>query len=98
MQIDVLRKLRRGTDRADELLPSLLERLFHINYKPAPPVYRRNFRPHLNPKPVEPRRTIRRPMPEHRPTVHYTPGPGGMNGKPGPGGHGGHNGPGRRSR
>ena len=42
--------------------PSLLERLFHVRYKPAPPVYRRRFRPHLDPKPIEPRRTIRRPV------------------------------------
>lgn len=45
--------------------PSLLERLFHLNYKPEPPAYNRNFRPRLDPKPVEPRRTIRRPEPEH---------------------------------
>ena len=40
--------------------PSLLERLFHINYKPNPPIYQRNFRPRLNAMPVEPRRTIRK--------------------------------------
>ena len=39
--------------------PSLLERIFRINYKPEPPAYQRNFRPHLNTAPVEPRRTIR---------------------------------------
>ena len=39
--------------------PSLLERLFHLAYKPAPPVYRRNFRPHINTRPVTPRRVIR---------------------------------------
>ncbi len=43
--------------------PSLLERLFRINYKPEPPVYKRSFRPRLDPMPVEPRRTIRRPEP-----------------------------------
>ena len=43
--------------------PSLLERLFHIRYKPAPPVYRRNFRPHINTKPVTPRRVIRESTP-----------------------------------
>ena len=41
--------------------PSLLERIFHIGYKPAPPPYKRNFRPRLEPKPLAPRRTIRRP-------------------------------------
>ncbi len=40
--------------------PSLLERLFHIGYEPKPPVYRRNFRPRLDPHPVEPRHTIRK--------------------------------------
>lgn len=47
--------------------PSLLERLFHISYQPAPPVYHRNFRPHLSPKPLEPRRTIRKPAPAPSP-------------------------------
>ena len=59
--------------------PSLLERLFHVNYKPEPPKYQRNFRPHLDPKPVEPRRTIRRPEPPRstgRPdTFRHTPAP-----------------------
>ena len=49
--------------------PSLLERLFRINYKPAPPVYHRNFRPRLEPTPLAPRRTIRRP----EPTRHAVP-------------------------
>ena len=44
--------------------PSLLERLFHINYKPNPPTYQRNFRPRLNPVPAEPRRTIRKNPPQ----------------------------------
>ena len=57
--------------------PSLLERLFRLNYTPAPPAYSRNFRPHLEPKPVEPRRTIRRPMPEPQRSQHRSPGPGG---------------------
>ena len=43
--------------------PSLLERLFHVNYKPAPPKYHRSFRPRLEPQPLAPRRTIRRPEP-----------------------------------
>ena len=43
--------------------PSLLERLFRLNYKPAPPAYQRNFRPSLEPTPLAPRRTIRRPEP-----------------------------------
>ena len=47
--------------------PSLLERLFRINYKPAPPKYHRSFRPHIDPRPMEPRKTIRKPMPERRP-------------------------------
>lgn len=44
--------------------PSLLERLFHLNYNPEPPKYQRSFRPQLNPQPAEPRRTIRRPEPQ----------------------------------
>ena len=73
--------------------PSLLERLFRLNYKPEPPVYERNFRPHLNAHPVEPRRTIRRPDPGRnavpqnnrggKPSAHQG-GPGGA------GNHGGH--------
>lgn len=44
--------------------PSLLERLFRVNYKPEPPRYHhRNFRPHLEPQPLAPRRAIRRPAP-----------------------------------
>ena len=43
--------------------PSLLERLFHVNYKPQPPKYHRSFRPRLEPQPLAPRRTIRRPEP-----------------------------------
>jgi len=45
--------------------PSLMERLFHINYQPLPPTYHRNFRPSLNVNHIEPRRTIRRPAPVH---------------------------------
>lgn len=74
--------------------PSLLERLFHINYPPAPPVYRRNFRPRLEPTPLAPRRTIRRPMPQPRPAPRSPqnrgPAPGG--GRPG-GSHGPGGGP-----
>ena len=44
--------------------PSLLERIFRINYKPEPPAYQRNFRPRLNTAPVEPRRTIRMNPPQ----------------------------------
>lgn len=59
--------------------PSLLERLFHVNYRPAPPPpYRRSFRPRLEITPPTPRRTIRRPD-------HGRPPHGGMHG--GPGGH-----------
>ena len=90
--------------------PSLLERLFRLSYKPAPPVYHRNFRPHLDPKPVEPRRTIRKPvapvprsMPSRRPAPRSGSAPSrGSHGTPGgysgPGSHGGHGdrGPGGR--
>ena len=67
--------------------PSLLERLFRINYQPAPPAYRRNFRPRLEPAPLPPRRTIRRPMPEPRPAPRRTQnrGPGPNGGRPGGG-------------
>ena len=52
--------------------PSLLERLFHVNYKPAPPVYQRNFRPRISPTPMPPRRTIRKsaPIQPVRPSSH----------------------------
>ena len=53
--------------------PSLLERLFHINYKPEPPAYQRNFRPRLNTAPVEPRRTIRKTPPT--PQFNHGPAP-----------------------
>ncbi len=43
--------------------PSLLERLFRLSYKPNPPVYRRSFRPRLDPKPQAPRRVIRKSPP-----------------------------------
>lgn len=43
--------------------PSLLERLFRLNYEPHPPAYRRSFRPYLNPASAEPRRTIRKSPP-----------------------------------
>ena len=65
--------------------PSLLERLFHLNYAPKPPAYRRNFRPHLETKPVEPRKTIRRPSPAPQRAQHRG------------GGHEGHDG-GQRHR
>ena len=44
--------------------PSLLERLFRLAYKPNPPVYRRNFRPYIETRPVTPRRVIRPHSPE----------------------------------
>ena len=48
--------------------PSLLERLFHLNYAPQPPAYQRNFRPRLNPIPAAPRKTIKTPpQNQHRP-------------------------------
>ena len=77
--------------------PSLLERLFHIGYKPQPPAYQRSFRPRLNPTPVEPRRTIR--TPEHRLSHNQRPqghmgGPQGRG--PQGGGHGPQGGPGKR--
>ena len=46
--------------------PSLIERLFKLQYEPEPPAYRRNFRPHLDPQPLPERRTIRKP-PQARP-------------------------------
>ena len=71
--------------------PSLLERLFHVNYHPAPPPYRRNFQPHLEPMPMAPRRTIRRPMPDRGPAPRMGDhGPGGPHGGPGRGGPNGH--------
>ena len=82
--------------------PSLLERLFHVDYHPAPPPYRRNFRPHLEPSPAAPRRTIRRPspMPERgrQPQNRQEHGPsGGVHGL-GFGGPGNHGGPGGHRR
>jgi len=75
--------------------PSLLERLFHISYQPKPPVYHRNFRPRLEPTPLAPRRTIRRPEPERNHMSRHIPehGPSGgsRSGGPnrsGPSGHG----------
>ena len=65
--------------------PSLLERLFRLNYTPAPPTYSRNFRPRLEPKPVEPRRTIRRPAPEPQRMRHHSQGPHGNQGHGGQG-------------
>ena len=64
--------------------PSLLERLFRLNYTPAPPTYRRNFRPHLEQHSVEPRRTIRRPAPEPQRTQHHSQSPHGNQGHGGP--------------
>ena len=79
--------------------PSLLERLFRVNYHPQPPVYRRNFRPRLTVSPVEPRRTIRKfpSQPQHHSAQpHSSNRPSGH----GPSPHGTHGpsgrGPGRR--
>ncbi len=79
--------------------PSLLERLFHIGYETKPPVYRRSFRPRLDPHPTEPRRTIRKapqPVPAGRRADRNRPGSPNAHGNPGPG-HGnpgqGHSGP-----
>lgn len=58
--------------------PSLLERLFRIAYKPPVPVHRRYFRPYISPRPVPPRRTIRKPAPIHH-TPMMSPGPNGHN-------------------
>ena len=76
--------------------PSLLERMFHVNFHPAPPMYHRNFRPHLvEPQPMPPRREIRRPMSpqrgfdgmgRHGGPRHGGLGHGGPMGR-GPGGH-----------
>ena len=84
--------------------PSLLQRLFRLDYQPAPPPYRRNFRRPLDPRPAEPRRTIRRPAPERqrqpRREAGRAPqgggrGPGGPGGSRGGGAPGGGRGPGR---
>ena len=94
--------------------PSLLERLFHINYKPNPPTYQRYFRPRLNPAPAEPRRAIRKAPPQqhyssrvsgHTPSGHGQ-APGKTGGSHSPAGHGqnhsshgqGHSGPGGHKR
>ncbi len=63
--------------------PSLLERLFHIRYQPAPPAYHRSFRPRLAPAPAEPRRVIRK-MPAPRRDREIS---GRMNAGHGAGGH-----------
>jgi len=65
--------------------PSLLERLFRLSYTPAPPPYRRNFRPHLEPAPVDPRRTIRKSPPAQQ-VSRYPHEPAGR-GNSRPGGH-----------
>ena len=71
--------------------PSLLERLFHLSYKPNPPAYQRNFRPRLEPTPAAPRRTIRKSPPPQpprqasRPQAHRPDGHGSNSGH-GPGG------------
>ena len=76
--------------------PSLLERLFRISYIPNPPVYRRNFRPRLEPIPIAPRRTIRKSppvapfrQPSRQPSRQAPHGMNGVgNGGHGSGGHG----------
>lgn len=76
--------------------PSLLERIFHIGYQPAPPAYHRNFRPPVhNPAPSMPRRTIRTPeRPRSSAPMRSSGKPGGHEGPQGgpQGGHGGHGG------
>ncbi|MBQ9325343.1 MAG: zinc ribbon domain-containing protein [Clostridia bacterium] len=82
--------------------PSLLERIFHVGYRPEPPAYRRNFRPPVEkPAQLAPRRTIRTPeRPRPSTPVHSgrPDGHGGMQGGHGgmQGGHGGGHTPGRR--
>lgn len=73
--------------------PSLLERLFHLRYDPAPPAYHRNFRPRINTEPLMPRRTIRKPGPSHKAPANrpHQNNPG--NGRPSGGEHSGHGGP-----
>lgn len=71
--------------------PSLMERLFHLNYAPEPPAYRRRFRPRIDPVPAEPRRVIRK---EPAPRAHTQPGrrpqgPGSHGSRPAGGGPGG---------
>lgn len=67
--------------------PSLLERLFRLNYTPQAPVYQRNFRPRIEPLPMEPRRTIRKgPSAPH---MQPSRGPQGHGGGHSGGGHGG---------
>lgn len=52
--------------------PTLLERLFRLNYTPKAPAYHRNFRPRIEPAPAMPRKTIRKsPATEpRRPSDH----------------------------
>ncbi len=78
--------------------PSLLERLFHLRYDPAPPAYHRNFRPRINTEPLMPRRTIRKPGPSHKAPANrpHQNNPG--NGRPSGGEHSGHGGPSGRGR
>ena len=64
--------------------PSLLDRLFRLNYTPAPPEYNRNFRPPLEQKPVEARRTIRKPSAQPQRTQHHPQEAGGGHGHRGP--------------
>lgn len=58
--------------------PSLLERLFRLNYTPKAPAYQRNFRPRIEPTPAIPRRIIRKsPAADpHRQSNHRGPEPG----------------------
>lgn len=73
--------------------PSLLDRLFRVNYRPNAPTYRRNFRPRISTAPVEPRRTIRKTpqaapyRPAVQPVGHQTK-PAGRPSSPGPSSHG----------
>ena len=76
--------------------PSLLERIFHLDYKPEPPEYRRNFRKKIE-MPEQPRRrTIRKAEKPSQPahSMHQQGGreenrPGNNHGGAQGGGHGG---------
>lgn len=68
--------------------PSLFDTLFHINYNPNPPQYRRRFRPHLEPSHASPRQTIRKSPSNHTSSGMFSDKPG-SHGNSGHGSHGG---------
>ena len=75
--------------------PSLLERVFHLGYKPEPPEYRRNFRRKIELPPEPRRRTIRKPDRQAQPAHSMQQQGGNHGGGPGgnqAGGHGGNHG------